>query len=42
MLAAFDEKRATKPATTPEAKSSRRTITRPVKDYFKKNAEVAR
>ena len=42
MLAAFDEKRATKPAATPEAKSSRRTIQRPTKDYFAKNAEVAR
>ena len=36
MLAAFDEKRATKPAATPEAKSSRRTIQRPTKDYFAK------
>ena len=36
MLLAFDEKRATKPATTSEAKSSRRTITRPTKDYFAK------
>jgi len=42
MLSAFDEKRATKPVPTSEAKSSRRTITRPVKDYFKKNAEVSR
>ncbi len=36
MLSAFDEKRATKPAT-PEAKSSRRTIQRPTKDYFAKS-----
>ncbi len=36
MLSAFDEKRATKPVPTSEAKSSRRTITRPVKDYFAK------
>ncbi len=36
MLSAFDEKRATKPAATPEAKSSRRTIQRPTKDYFAK------
>ena len=42
MLSAFDEKRATKPAATLEAKSSRRTIQRPTKDYFAKNAEVAR
>ena len=42
MLAAFDEKRASKPAATPEAKSSRRTIQRPPKNYFAKNAEVAR
>ena len=34
MLSAFDEKRATKPAPTPDAKSSRRTIQRPTKDYF--------
>ena len=34
MLAAFDEKRASKPTQTPEAKSSRRTIQRPTKDYF--------
>ncbi len=37
MLDAFDERRATKPAPTPEAKSSRRTITRPTKDYFAKS-----
>jgi hypothetical protein len=36
MLAAFDEKRASKPTQTPEAKSSRRTITRPTKNYFAK------
>ncbi|MCX7397257.1 MAG: hypothetical protein NT138_06195 [Planctomycetales bacterium] len=36
MLAAFDEKRVSRPATTPEAKSSRRTIQRPTKDYFAK------
>jgi len=34
MLSTFDEKRATKPAPTPEAKSARRTIQRPKKDYF--------
>ena len=37
MLAAFDEKRASKPTQTPEAKSSRRTIQRPTKDYFAKS-----
>ena len=42
MLSAFDEKRATKPAPTSETKSSRRTIQRPPKNYFAKNAEVAR
>ena len=36
MLAAFDERRANKPAAAPEAKSSRRTIQRPTKDYFAK------
>jgi hypothetical protein len=36
MLSAFDEKRATKPPAPPEAKSSRRTIQRPTKDYFVK------
>jgi hypothetical protein len=35
MLAAFDERRANKPATVAqEAKSSRRTIQRPKKDFF--------
>ncbi len=38
MLAAFDERRANKPGTaaaaTQEAKSSRRTIQRPTKDFF--------
>ena len=34
MLSVFDERRANKPAATPEAKSSRRTIQRPTKDYF--------
>ena len=37
MLAAFDEKRVSKPAAAPEAKSSRRTIQRPTKDYFAKS-----
>lgn len=32
----FEQRRGNKPATTSEAKSSRRTITRPVKDYFAK------
>jgi hypothetical protein len=36
MLAAFDEKRVSRPTTAPEAKSSRRTIQRPTKDYFAK------
>lgn len=34
MLAAFDERRANKPTLNPAATSSRRTIQRPVKDYF--------
>jgi len=35
MLSAFDERRATKPvADTPKQSASRRTIARPVKDYF--------
>ena len=35
MLRDFDERRASKPAPTQaETKSSRRTIQRPVKDYF--------
>ena len=38
----FEQRRGNKPAATPEAKSSRRTIQRPKKDYFAKNAEVAR
>ena len=38
----FEQRRGNKPPTTPEAKSSRRTIQRPTKDYFAKNAEVAR
>jgi hypothetical protein len=42
MLAAFDEKRVSRPTAIPEAKSSRRTIQRPTKDYFAKNAEVSR
>ena len=42
MLAAFDERRGNKPAATPEAKSSRRTIQRPTKDYFAKTGEVSR
>lgn len=32
----FEQRRGNKPAATPEAKSSRRTITRPTKDYFAK------
>lgn len=39
MLSAFDEARAHKPATAPDTKSSRRTITRPTKDFF---SEVSR
>ena len=38
----FEQRRGNKPAATPETKSSRRTIQRPTKDYFAKNAEVAR
>lgn len=35
MLAAFDERRASKPATVAkESKPSRRTIAKPTKDYF--------
>jgi len=35
MLRDFDERRASKPVSTPTAeRSSRRTIQRPVKDYF--------
>jgi len=35
MLSAFDERRANKPATVvKETKSSRRTIAKPVKDFF--------
>ena len=32
----FNNRRQNKPAPTPEAKSSRRTIQRPTKDYFAK------
>lgn len=32
----FEQRRGNKPAATPEAKSSRRTIQRPTKDYFAK------
>jgi len=32
----FEQRRGNKPEPAPEAKSSRRTIQRPVKDYFAK------
>ena len=32
----FEQRRGNKPVPTSETKSSRRTITRPVKDYFSK------
>jgi len=34
MLRDFDERRASKPTPPPDSKSSRRTIQRPVKDFF--------
>lgn len=34
MLAAFDERRASKPVIAPPSKSSRRIIPRPTKDFF--------
>lgn len=38
----FQERRASKPAAVPESKSSRRTIQRPVKDFFAQTGEVSR
>ena len=40
MLAAFDERRANKPAAAKASKASRRTIQRPTKDYFATNGGV--
>ena len=42
MLAAFDERRCNKRAAETVAKSSRRTIARPTKDFFAKPAGKSR